>query len=140
MEYFRSTGTSGGLLFTRTTSAFVKERCSELLRLVSEADRAIVEGSPDAAMRFSLVRDLVLAAVGPAWVRENEGEPSVVALRSVLMGVVATPEGAAAFDHLCSSVLRARFPVETERPPAERNSRWGPHALAPSPRARGEGE
>jgi len=125
VQYFRSTGTSGGLIFTRTSSAYIKERCSELLRLVSEADRAVSDGDSDAAMRLSLVRDLVLATVGPAWVRDHEDDASLAALRAAHLPAFTASDMASAFDRLCSEVLRARFPAETERPPAERNSGWG---------------
>lgn len=123
MNYFSSIGTSGGLLYTRIRSRFIKETAGDLLRATSLAGSAVARAAPEAAARVQAVRELVLACVGDAWLREHEGHPDVVALRTA--GPVATSGAAIAFDRVCSAVLRARFPVETERPPADRNSRWG---------------
>jgi hypothetical protein len=125
MEYFRSTGTSGGLLLTRTQSRFLKETAGDLLRATSLADSAIAKASPEASFRLKALRELVLACVGSVWAREQPQDGELARLQAADLAAAASPQGAVAFDALCSAVLRARFPQETERPPAGQNARWG---------------
>ncbi len=133
MEYFRRTGTSGGLLFSRTQSRFLKETAGDLLRATGLADAAVAKGQPEAPFRLKALRELVLACVGGKWIGENADHPELVALQGVDLVRASTQEGAVAFDALCSAVLRARFPEETERPAS-------PHGpLSSFPRKDGRG-
>lgn len=125
MKYFSTTGTSGGLLYARIRSRFIQETAGDLLRATSLADSAVAQASPEAGARVQAVRELVLACVGRAWLRAHEADPDVLALTSADLDSAATRDGSVAFDRVCSAVLRARFPVETEHPIADRSSRWG---------------
>jgi hypothetical protein len=83
----------------------------------------VAKGAPEAPARLRAARELVLACVGGRWASEHSDDPDLVALQRADLVWGSTRGGAAAFDALCSAVLRARFPAETERPPADRNSR-----------------
>lgn len=114
MIYFRSTGTSGGLLFTRTRSAFLRDRASEMLQAMSLADSAVTGGSEDASETLRRLAAAVLAVVGDRWVAECR-DARVRQLVLVADGSEHAPVEDASFDQLCSDVLRLRFPAETAR-------------------------
>ena len=121
MDYFRSTGTSGGLLFTRTTSQFVRQRASEMLQAVALADAAVTAVRADAGERCRHVAIAVLATIGEGWA-EGSADEDVRALLAAAGGE-AIPTEDESFDRICSSALRIRFAKETARP--EFSSKWG---------------
>lgn len=118
MEFFRSSGTSGGLIHGRTTSAYLKARCAEFLQAVGRADAyAIATGrlrQPD----VDALRERIAEIVSESWLERHAEDDTVEALSRVTASML--PEAA---DRAFSNVLRARFPEETRRP--ELNSRWG---------------
>ena len=118
MEFFRSSGTSGGLIHGRTTSAYLKARCAEFLQAVGRADAyAITTGrlrQPD----VDALRERIAEIVSESWLERHAEDDTVEALSRVTASML--PEAA---DRAFSNVLRARFPDETRRP--ELNSGWG---------------
>lgn len=118
MEHFRSSGTSGGLLHSRTRSAYVKQAASEFLRAVGMADaESIATGRVSDA---SLQRLLGCArhVVSESWLSRQAGDEPVRRFTRV-----ASTEHPEEIDRAISEVIRHRFPDETARP--ELNSRWG---------------
>lgn len=122
MSHLHETASVAALLYTRAPHGFMRETAGDLLRAVTTADRSIHERSPDAPTRLKLVRDLVLAAVGGAWLREHKRDGRLARLRDIDLALSAVAEGAVRFDSSCANVLRARFPDTVARAP------WSPAA------------
>jgi hypothetical protein len=120
MDYFRSTGTSGGLLFTRTSSVFVRERTSEMLQAAALADTAVAAARDDARESARRVAKAVLATVGEGWA-EGCADDDVRELVAIAAGG-DVPIADGTFDRICSEALRLRFAKETARP--EFSSTW----------------
>ena len=118
MEYFRSCGTTGGLLHSRTASLYLKHAASEFLRSVGLADaEAIATGRVSAARLEQLVsraRDIV----SESWLAEHASDEQVAGF-----GQLTPAQPPELIDRTISGLIRQRFPAETERPAL--NSRWG---------------
>lgn len=118
MEHFRSSGTSGGLLHSRTESAYLKQAASEFLRAVGIADiEAIASGCVSAAALERLI-ERVRAIVSESWLERHASDEPVISFGH--LSADASPEE---IDRAISNLVRHRFPVETARPAL--NSRWG---------------
>lgn len=118
MEHFRSSGTSGGLLHSRTESAYVKAAVSEFLRCVALADAEAIASGQLSTEALRALTEAVAGVVSQSWLDAQADDEVVAGLWAL-----TREQEPAAIDAVLSKVLRARFPTETVRP--ERNSGWG---------------
>lgn len=118
MEHFRSSGTSGGLLHSRTESAYVKAAVSDLLRNVGPADAEAIASGRISTGSLKSLRESAARVVGESWLDLHGSDEAVTAFHD--LSAETEPMD---IDSVLSNVLRVRFPAETVRP--ERNSRWG---------------
>lgn len=118
MEHFRSSGTSGGLLHSRTQSAYLKQAASEFLRAVGIADTEAIATGRVSSSALERLAQRARAIVSESWLAEHASDEPVAGFRQ--LSHTQVPEE---LDRAISNPIRHRFPVETERPAL--NSRWG---------------
>lgn len=118
MEHFRSSGTSGGLLHSRTESSYLKKAASEFLRAVGIADAEAIATGAVSSASLDRLTERAHEAVSESWLEGHAADEPVVRFRE--LSPAQPPEE---LDRAISNLIRRRFPVETERPAV--NSRWG---------------
>lgn len=110
MDHLKETASVAARLYVRAGTESQRETCGELLRAVTQADRWLRDDVSQSRAPLTLVRHLVLATVGGAWVREHAGSACVTSLRSQDLTGGLPGDATRAFDSSCAEVLRERFP------------------------------
>ena len=118
MEHFRSSGTSGGLLHSRTESSYLKKAASEFLRAVGSADAEAIATGAVSSASLDRLTERAREAVSESWLASKAGEEQVERFHRL-----TSSDTPCDIDRAISDVVRLRFPSETERPAL--NSRWG---------------